>query len=110
MGGVEVLVLSTANFIESELMDIHPDIAIVATGLREEIHDYTCRLMRVLGEPAVVVTNHFDDWRAPFQVRAREQHSAGTRADLDRFEQEVHACSTNTRVIVPTHDAVMALP
>jgi L-ascorbate metabolism protein UlaG (beta-lactamase superfamily) len=103
LGGLRILVLSTANFIERELTGLDPDVAIVATGLREEVHDYTCRLMRALGEPPLVLANHFDDWRAPFEVRTREQLDASTRQDLDRFEAEVRACSPNTRVVVPTH-------
>ena len=49
--GRTVLILSTANFIEPELEGLRPDVAIVAPGLRQEIHDYTCRLMRTLGFP-----------------------------------------------------------
>jgi hypothetical protein len=43
-------------------------VAIVATGLRDRIRDYTCRLMRVLGRPRVVLPTHFDDFRAPAET------------------------------------------
>ena len=96
VAGHEVLFLSTANFIERELDGLRPDIAIIATGLRQEIHDYTCRLMRALGNPPLVYANHFDDWRsAPVDVPPDE--------DMVAFVAEVARCSPNTRVIVPKH-------
>lgn len=95
LAGREVLVLDTANFIERELEGIHPDIAIIAPGLRERIHDYTCRLMRVLGSPPIVLVTHFDAWHEP----PTDQPSD----DADRFAAEVRACSPRTRVIVPKH-------
>ncbi len=75
------LVLDTANFIERELEGIHPDIAIVAPGARE--HDYTCRLMRVLGSPPIVLVTHFDAWREAPADKPSE--------DADKFTAEVHA-------------------
>ena len=59
IAGREVLVLSTANFIEAELAGVHPDIAIIAPGLREQIRDYSCRLIHVLGDPPIVLATHF---------------------------------------------------
>jgi L-ascorbate metabolism protein UlaG (beta-lactamase superfamily) len=103
MGGHEVLFLGTANFIESELEGLRPDIAIVATGLRQEIHDYTCRLLRVLGAPPLVLPNHFDDWSAP-------PRDAPADADLLAFVEEVRACSPHTRVIVPRHFVPLVVP
>jgi L-ascorbate metabolism protein UlaG (beta-lactamase superfamily) len=96
VGGHEVFVSSTANFIERELVGVHPDIAIIATGLRGEITDYTCRLMRLLGNPPVVYPTHFDDWKAPPKDEPLD-------VDLAAFIREVHACSPRTQVIVPKH-------
>jgi L-ascorbate metabolism protein UlaG (beta-lactamase superfamily) len=110
IGGARVLVLGTANFIERELEGVQADVAIVATGLRTEIHDYSCRIVELLGHPPLVLANHFDDWRAPFRVLSRGELAADTRADLDRFEAEVRACSPNTRVIVPTHGVAYTYP
>ncbi len=95
LGGHQILVLDTANFIERELVGIHPDIAILAPGLREKIHDYTCRLIHVLGDPPTVLVTHFDEWKkAPADVSSE---------DADTFAAELHACSPNTNVIVPKH-------
>ncbi len=107
IGGREVLVLGTANFIERELEGIHPDVAIIATGLRGEVHDYTCRLMRVLGQPPRVLTNHFDAWREP--LSPTPPLSDETRADLAAFTEEVRACSPHTQVQIPERFATITL-
>jgi L-ascorbate metabolism protein UlaG (beta-lactamase superfamily) len=98
VGGHEVFVQSSANFIEREVEGLRPDIAIIATGLREEIYHYTCRLMRALGEPPIVLVNHFDNWQeAPVDEPASE--------DMKKFIAEVATCAPKTRVIVPKHFA-----
>lgn len=94
-GGHEVFVQSTANFIERELTGLRPDIAILAPGLRQEIHDYTCRLLHALGDPPLVFVTHFDDWRKPAVA-------APPSEDVTRFVAEVTACAPGTRVVVPT--------
>jgi hypothetical protein len=96
IAGHEILFLDTANFIERELDGLRPDIAIVATGLREEIHDYTCRLMHALGDPPVVYPSHFDDWRGPAVDQPVDD-------DLEAFVAEVHRCSPHTTVVIPHH-------
>jgi L-ascorbate metabolism protein UlaG (beta-lactamase superfamily) len=96
LAGHEILIGSTANFIERELAGVHPDIAIVAPGLREEIYDYSCRLMRVLDNPDVVYATHFDEWREP-------PPAAGTQLDESEFVAEIKACSPSTKVVVPRH-------
>jgi L-ascorbate metabolism protein UlaG (beta-lactamase superfamily) len=58
--GRAILFIGSANFAEDELRGLHPDVAVVATPLREKIPDYTCRLMRVLDAPPLVIANHFD--------------------------------------------------
>lgn len=96
VGGHEIFVSSTANFIERELVGLHPDVAIIATGLREQVYDYTCRLLHALGDPPVVYTTHFDNWRGP-------PVDEPANDDLRAFIAEVHACSPKTRVVVPKH-------
>lgn len=103
VAGREIFVLSTANFIEREVEGLRPDIAIVATGLRQEIHDYTCRLMRALGNPPLVYVNHFDDWRAP-------PAATPPGDDLRAFVAEVARCSPSTRVVIPRHFDRMTVP
>jgi L-ascorbate metabolism protein UlaG (beta-lactamase superfamily) len=102
VGGHEIFVSSTANFIEREVAGLHPDVAIIATGLRQEITDYTCRLMRLLDRPATVFATHFDDWKGPAVDEPQSE-------DLAAFVREVNGCSPRTRVIVPNHFVETAL-
>jgi len=103
IAGHQVLITSTANFIERELEGIRPDVAIIATGLRQEIYDYTCRLLRVLGYPPLVYTTHFDNWRGP-------PEAAPPSDDLKAFVDEVRRCSPSTRVVIPRHFERMVVP
>jgi L-ascorbate metabolism protein UlaG (beta-lactamase superfamily) len=107
IGGREVFFLSSANFIERELHGIDPDVAVIATGARQEIYDYSCRLTRALGRPPLVLTNHFDAWTQPLQPKAKL--SPGTRRDLEAFAAEVRACAPSTRVVVPEHFVEMTV-
>jgi len=103
IAGHQVLFLSTANFIEREVDGLRPDVAVIATGLRHKIHDYTCRLMTALGHPPLVYTTHFDDWRRPPVDEPLDD-------DLRAFVDEVARCSPGTRVVVPRHFERMVVP
>jgi L-ascorbate metabolism protein UlaG (beta-lactamase superfamily) len=105
LGGRQVLIIGSANFIEREVQGLRPDAAIVAVGLRQEIYEYTCRLLRALGAPPTVITNHFDAWRAP----VGEPLSPEARQDLEAFSAEVQACAPGTTTVVPTPFAAFRL-
>jgi L-ascorbate metabolism protein UlaG (beta-lactamase superfamily) len=100
--GHSVFFMGTANFVEAQLEGTHPDVAIVAVGLRDKIPDYTCRLMRALGRPKLVLPNHFDSHRTPLGERPPTL-GVETREDLAHFADEVRACSPATRVAVPAY-------
>lgn len=100
--GRAIVFIGSANFIESEVEGLRPDVAIIATGLREKVPDYTCRLVRALGRPRLVLATHFDaHWKplGPEQMSLSEE----SRESLARFPDEVRACSPETKVIVPGH-------
>ena len=98
--GRTIFFVGTANFVEQNVRGLRPDVAVVAVGLRDKVPDYTCRLLRALGRPPLVLPNHFDDFRAPLRPGQLDL-SAETRADLAAFAEEVHACAPSTRVEVP---------
>lgn len=100
VAGHSILVLGTANFIESELTGLHPDIAIVGIKLRGRVPDFTCRLMRALGDPPLVLANHFDAHEHPFGPVQMDVTPEG-RASIAKFPDEVHACSPKTKVVIP---------
>jgi reactive intermediate/imine deaminase len=95
MAGHEVLVMGSMNYIEREMEGLHPDIALVGSNSqRLEIHDFTGRLMRALGNPAVVLPSHADGYGDP-------NPSPAALADRRLFQQEVAAASPATRFIAP---------
>jgi L-ascorbate metabolism protein UlaG (beta-lactamase superfamily) len=96
IGGKQILIISSANYIERELDGLRPDAVIVALGLREKIHDYTCRLMRLLGRPKLVLATHFDGTYVPLGEFTVSPEDA-------RFPDEVHACAPASTVILPKH-------
>lgn len=57
------------GYIERELERLRPDVAMVGAGpSRLEFYAYTARLMRVLGNPPLVLAQHWDDYRVPFDA------------------------------------------
>ena len=96
MAGHEVLVMGSMNYIEREMEGLRPDIALVgANSQRLEIHDFTGRLIRALGNPAVVIPSHADGYGDP-------NPSPAVLADRRLFQQEVATASPSTRFIAPT--------
>lgn len=100
--GKSILFVGSANFREEKLDGLRPDVAVVAVGLREKVPDYTCRLMRALRSPPLVLANHFDAFTEKLGPKQMDI-SAGAKRDLEAFPAEVKACAPGTRVLVPTH-------
>ncbi len=100
IAGREILIFDTANFIARELAGLHPEIVFVAPGLREKIHDYTCRLLHTLGDPPVVIATHFDDFTGP-------PIDSEPDSDLEAFAAEVARCSPHSKLVIPRHFAPM---
>jgi L-ascorbate metabolism protein UlaG (beta-lactamase superfamily) len=96
IAGHEILIMGSMNYIEREMTGLRPDIALVgANSQRLEIHDFTGRLMRALGQPALVIPSHADAYGNP-------NPSAAALADRRRFQQEVAAASPASRYLYPT--------
>jgi L-ascorbate metabolism protein UlaG (beta-lactamase superfamily) len=107
--GRRIFFMGTANFVVSEVAGAAPaDVAIIAVGLREKVPDYTCRLVRALGQPKLVLPTHFDAHRRPLGDHP-PPYDAETREDLAHFADEVHACSPATRVVVPAYFEPIAI-
>mgnify|MGYP002137344138 CR=1 FL=1 len=66
MGGHEVLIMGSMNYIEREMVGLRPDIALVGSNSqRLEVFQFTGRLMKALGNPAVVIPTHADAYGDP---------------------------------------------
>jgi L-ascorbate metabolism protein UlaG (beta-lactamase superfamily) len=109
LGGHEILVVGTANYIERELDGLRPDVAIVAIGLRDEITDYTCRLLRLVGKPPLVIATHFDNLALPPNGALAGLDPEG-RAAVESFTAEVRACAPESRAVIPEHFQPIGAP
>ncbi|MDA1081722.1 MAG: diguanylate cyclase [Gemmatimonadetes bacterium] len=95
IGGHEILIMGSMNFIEREMEGLRPDIALVGSNSqRLEIREFTGRLMRALGNPAIVIPTHADAYGNP-------NPSAAALADRKRFQEEVATASPGSRFITP---------
>ena len=104
IGGHELLAMGSMNYLEREMEGLRPNVALVgANSQRLEIHDYTGRLMRALGYPALVIPSHADAYGNP-------NPGAAALADRKRFVEEVNAASPTSRVIVPTWFEPIVVP
>jgi hypothetical protein len=84
------------NYIEGELSGLRPDVALIgAMPERNNIENYTPRIMQVLGDPPVVIPTHWDRFNVPYSV---SQEPAVRR--LQSFIDEVKSVSPKTRTIV----------
>jgi L-ascorbate metabolism protein UlaG (beta-lactamase superfamily) len=100
IGGRQILIFGSMNYRESELTALRPDIAIVgAMPERANIDDYTARLMRALGNPAVVLPTHWDRFNTPYELGQPQIAMDRVRA----FMEEVKVASPSTRVILGEH-------
>jgi L-ascorbate metabolism protein UlaG (beta-lactamase superfamily) len=99
LGGHQVLIFGSMNYIEREVAGLRPGIVLIAAARpRLEIHDYTGRLLRALSRPRVVIATHWDNQGLSFgtpQDEALEQ----TRS----FVVEVKAVVPSSQVVVPRH-------
>ena len=99
IGGHQILVFGSMNFVESELVGLHPDVALIgAMPERNNLDDYTPRIMKVLGNPPLVIPTHWDRFNVTYNV---SQEPAVKR--LQSFIDEVHSASPKTRIIVPEY-------
>ncbi|MBY0492337.1 MAG: MBL fold metallo-hydrolase, partial [Gemmatimonadaceae bacterium] len=104
LGGHEVLIMGSMNFLEREMEGLRPDIALVgANSQRLEIFDFTGRLLRALGHPALVIPSHADAYGDP-------KPNAAALADRARFLDEVRRASPGSTTFFPTWFAPIVVP
>jgi len=96
VGGHQIFIMGSMNYIEREVAGLRPDIAIIGAGpSRLDIRDYTKRLMSALGNPRTIFPSHWDDYGTkPRAVALKE---------VATFVAEVHAASPHSTVIVPDY-------
>lgn len=98
--GREVLTMGSMNFIERELEGIHPDILLAGiNGSRLGLYNYDERLVRVTGNPGVIIPTHWDSFHLPYGF----SQQANVEEKLIPFRNTVAKLSPDSRVIIPVH-------
>jgi L-ascorbate metabolism protein UlaG (beta-lactamase superfamily) len=103
LSGYQIMVFGGNNFIERELEGLRPDVVMAGPYGEEEIYQYTARLMRVLGNPPLVLPTHWDNFFRTFDV-PQDTSSA------DKFLSEVRRVSPSTKTMVPKYFEPISLP
>ena len=99
IGGRQILVFGSMNYIEREVEGLRPDVALVgAMPERREIHDYTGRLLKAIGYPRMVLPTHWDRFNVTYDV---SQAPAIER--LQSFIADVKTASPKSVVTVPKY-------
>jgi L-ascorbate metabolism protein UlaG (beta-lactamase superfamily) len=103
IAGHQIFITGSMNYIENEVRGLRPDIAIVGAGAsRKENYDYADRLMRALGDPAIVLPTHWDS----YGNATRDAALKGAR----EFAAEIQAASPRTRVTIPGYFIPLRFP
>ena len=95
-----ILTMGSMNFIENEIKGLRPDILLAGSAnSRNEIFNYTERLLRLTGFPKFVIPTHWDDFRVTYET---SQEKALESKALP-FVDGVNKVSPKTSVIIPKH-------
>jgi L-ascorbate metabolism protein UlaG (beta-lactamase superfamily) len=95
-----VLTMGSMNFIERELEGLDPDILLAGVnGSRLGLYNYDERLIRVTGNPPVIIPTHWDSFSLPYGF-SQESNVAGK---LIPFRDAVAEISPASRVVLPVH-------
>ncbi|HEX2458456.1 MAG TPA: MBL fold metallo-hydrolase [Vicinamibacterales bacterium] len=106
IGGRQILVFGSMNYIEREVEGLRPDVALIgAMPERREIHEYMSRLLRAIGYPRMVLPTHWDRFNVTYDVS-----QAPALERLQSFIAEVKAASPKTDVRIPKYFEAIEIP
>ena len=95
-----VLTMGSMNFIERELEGLTPDILLAGiNGSRLGLYNYDERLVRVTGNPPVIIPTHWDSFTLPYEF----SQQANVDQKLIPFRDTVAEISSDSRVVIPVH-------
>jgi len=96
----QVLTMGSMNFVERELEGISPDILLAGVNQSQlGLYKYNERLLRVTGNPGVIIPTHWDNFRLPYGF----SQQASVTLKLLPFKEDVARLSPQSEVIIPTH-------
>jgi L-ascorbate metabolism protein UlaG (beta-lactamase superfamily) len=95
-----VLTMGSMNFIERELEGLTPDILLAGiNGSRLGLYNYDERLVRVTGNPPVIIPTHWDSFTLPYEM----SQQSNVDQKLIPFRDTVAEISPESRVVIPVH-------
>lgn len=95
-----VLTMGSMNFIEHELEGLTPDILLAGiNGSRLGLYNYDERLVRVTGNPPVIIPTHWDSFTQPYEF----SQQSNVDQKLIPFRDTVAEISPDSRVVIPVH-------
>jgi L-ascorbate metabolism protein UlaG (beta-lactamase superfamily) len=95
-GGRSVLDFGGANFVESELAGLEPDVVLMPVG-GAAVYSYAARMLQAVGLPDVVLPTHWDDFDYPLGEPARDT------GQLEALRSAVAGASPSTAFVVLDH-------
>jgi L-ascorbate metabolism protein UlaG (beta-lactamase superfamily) len=99
IGGHRIFIHGSMNYIENQIQGLRPDIALIgANKSRKENYDYAGRIMRALGNPHIVLPQH---WVAGTPI------SADALDNVRQFAAEIKTASPATQVVIPEYFKAM---
>lgn len=99
-GSHSVLTMGSMNFVERELEGLTPDILLAGiNGSRLGLYNYDERLVRVTGNPPVIIPTHWDSFTLPYEF----SQQANVDQKLIPFRDTVAEISPDSRVVIPVH-------
>lgn len=104
--GHKILTMGSMNFVERELEGLRPDILLAGVNQSQlGLYKYNERLLRVTGNPKVIIPTHWDNFRLPYGF----SQQAAVELKLLPFKEDVARLSPETEVIIPTHLGTITL-
>ncbi|MFI2780201.1 MBL fold metallo-hydrolase [Streptomyces sp. ALB3] len=98
-GAPSAFLMGASDFSERAVQGLRPDVAMIAVPSSASTSRYVPRLLRALGQPAVVVPVHWDNFEEPLSEPPRRDPAM----DLDAFVALVEEESSLSRVVVPDY-------
>ena len=96
----DVLTMGSMNFLERELEGVRPDILLAGiNGSRLGLYKYDERLLKVTGQPPVIIPTHWDNFTWPYSYS--QQVNVDTK--LVPFRETAAEFAPQSRVIFPVH-------
>ena len=96
----EILTMGSMNFVDRELVGVHPDILLAGVNQSQlGLYNYNERLIKVTGYPKTIIPTHWDNFRLPYGL----SQESSIILKLLPFKKDVEKLSTKSSVKIVRH-------